>query len=324
MSRFDKTAASDCFDHYVTSIKYLGSAKRSRKVAELVGHLKQQEFGHFRAAVIGPGGGIEVSALLHVQLDWQICTSMEIICFDISKRILDHLRQAFACRYDRAELRFIRADARHLPSRDASCDLVISSSLEHEVYSYQGGESAIRASIGEYCRILAPDGTFFLRDFAPPPCQLYAIRLDSEFARGFWHDYAHHFRRRYEDGVVYELHSDLVLLNSYEAIDFVTHLAVKLLYDPDHQAIKTWKEINERYIVLPLEWYVREITKRRGFRLILLSIDRETEQEEVIRDHVSVFAMKDGEPSRQVSRMCERFNLLFRKTSQLSRPAKEV
>ena len=310
-----KTDMSKSLNHYLDSIRYTGQVKRNRKLIKLKSYLEMQEanFDHFlRIAIIGPGSDIELDMLYSVMVSKGKSMLPQVYCFDISHKILSALRH-IAARYQFSQLGFVSADATMLPTCSDSFDLVISSSLQHEIFSYSGGVDAVDESLGEYSRLLRENGVLFIRDFkCPTENHQYAIKFESEQAREFWNNYVLYFRKAYGEPVVYEKLGELVVLNSYEATDFMTHFAVKSLYDADHCEIETWKEINEHYITLPSSWYLQNANKH-GLHLIFDLPDPEPEQEEIIGANMSCFVLESDDGLKKISPLCSRFNLLFTK-----------
>jgi SAM-dependent methyltransferase len=310
-----KTDQSKSLDHYLASIRYTGQIKRQRKLNRLKKYLEGRKTdldNILRVAIIGPGSDIELDLLHSVIGGRRKSLPPQVYCIDISHRILQALRQ-MTSRYQLSQLGLVCSDASKLPFSMGTFDLVISSSLQHEIFSYSGGERAVENSFQEYSRLLNQNGILFIRDFECPPHEdQYAIQLETDSARKFWSNYLLYFRKAYAESVPYQNLGGLVVLNSYAATDFMTHFAVKSLYDPDHAEIETWKEINEHYITLSSKWYSQNAEKY-GLHLIFNLLDLEPEQEEIIRTNMSCFVLESGGRLKKISPFCTRFNLLFAK-----------
>lgn len=301
----DKTVDNEGREHYITSITYFGTPKRERKFSKLREFLCNQYLTDFpeKIAVMGPGSDLEISLLVDVLADR--VANLSIFCFDISYQILLNIK---SLSYKGFKPTLICADAINIPSCACKFDFIVSSSLQHEIFSYRGGVKGIRNSLNEFSRILKPGGVLFIRDFSTPPRGTCSINFKSNFAKNFWDDYIIYFRKAYGEKLKYRLAGESIILTSYAATDFVNHMAVKILYDGRYNDIATWKEINEKYINISPRWYVQELRKHSKMKLVANSVDIETEQQEVVNQNLEIFMC-----SEKVQPTCSRFNLFFKK-----------
>lgn len=277
--------------HYIESLAYHNcQAKRDRKLRELRFFLETQLWtGNVNVLVLGPGAGLELSLLVDLFMADYLGDKLMICCVDLELGVLRYLQGLL---HDveldnQLVVTFVCGDCVNLPIAGRTFDIVISSSLQHEVYSYGGGQHALETYISHCYRVMKNGSILFLRDFASPPEALYFLELDDS-AYQFWEQYQLHFRVQLGEKVEYSIRNQMLAMSSREAMEFLTHFAVKTLYDPNYDEIHTWKEINERYLVVDRDWYLHQASSL-GLSLEFNSQDRELEQEEVIQAHVRIF-----------------------------------
>lgn len=305
----DKTTSPADLEHYLDCLAYRGQAKRDRKFARLRAFLETHPFREpFAAAVIGPGGGLELALLLALaaRRQWR---HPRIIGCDISPAILARLAQEFGA----APVLPLCADATRLACASGSLQLVSAASVQHEIYSYRQGLAGVRQSLAEYARVLAPGGILFLRDFTAPARAVWAVRLKTDVAVDFWRQFRAHFRSRHNETFAWcERTPTELVLDSYAAMELANHLAIKLLHDPEVPEIAAWREINERYIVGPDAWYVETLT-RHGLRVLAYTVDDEPEHRAAVGAHLALAQLRAGGQAVPLSPPCGRFNLLLEK-----------
>ncbi len=146
--------------------------------------------GTARVLDVGTGGGQIPTALARRRPGWRVWA------VDRSQAMLAGgagERRAAVFAAARAgvplHLTVARAEARALPFRDATFDLVLSNSLLHHL----GDPSPV---LDEVARVVRPDGRVVLRDLARPPGWRFALHVA-------WHGrhYRGTMRRLYEDSV---------------------------------------------------------------------------------------------------------------------------
>lgn len=213
---------------------------------------------------VGVGSGAELIALakqfkpLHAQ----------IYGLDLSKKAIDGVAAMIKNRGLEANFITGSATKAHFPKN--SIDVMIESSLLHEIYSYMpDGKNSWIAAISAVPEQLADNGIFILRDFSLPEYSGNAeIRLISDFSVRFYNYFQKYYRlfEGWNAKPGKAMQESEAKYNSYPALDANNSVSMafpkiaelilhfKNFYqDYKNKSVKfddlKWKEINETYFI---------------------------------------------------------------------------
>ena len=156
--------------------------------------------GEVHVVEIGPGGGVALRGLADEQLDrsglgLEGVTITTVEKFSSSSEGL--ARASNDLREQGAVVEHIEADATEpMPFPDESIDIVNTSAVFHEIYSYAGGKSAISKALAEIDRITVEGGELLYRDVYPVD-QSMRVPVRQEYPRGSWEQFVRKFLPHY-------------------------------------------------------------------------------------------------------------------------------
>ena len=236
---------------------------------------------------VGVGEGEEVHALFQI---YRSCNP-KIIGIDISSLAVKSAKERMS-RYG-IPARFVISSATNLPFENESVDIIVFSSVLHEIYSYlpQSKESWNK-SIQEAARVLSERGCLYIKDPAAPKIAgSVKINFLSDLAGQFYDYFRKEFRvfstwtpterskiifkRQPNENDFPSRENNTVVLPMIKAAELMLHFR-NFLKDYQKELVHIgdidWKEINETYYVsfqvdgqgknMSTDLYIREILKQ--------------------------------------------------------------